>query len=173
MFQKRGLSLISMGKGEKCQIVFLKRAKANFAHFYRSFLGPVFFFFSFLIESKRQVAITRLSFIVISCLVGSVKTTLMRVGHYGQKRFTHFGSFREILQIFSGVHLFFFFFFDRIQKIGCYNQTVFYSNFVSCEKRKDDINVCGSLWQKKLYTFWQFQRNSIDLFLGPSFFLLF
>ena len=32
-----------------------------------------------------------------SILVGSAKTTLMRVGHYGGKNFTHFGSFREIL----------------------------------------------------------------------------
>ena len=40
---------------------------------------------------------TRLSFIVISCLVGSSKKTLMCVGHYGRKNFTHFGSFGEIL----------------------------------------------------------------------------
>ena len=40
---------------------------------------------------------TRLSFIVISCRVGSTKTTLMCVGHYGRKNFTHFGNFREIL----------------------------------------------------------------------------
>ena len=73
------------------------------------------------------------------------------------------------LQIF----FFFFFFGDRIQKIGCYNQIDFYSNFVSCGKRKNEINACGSLWQKKIYTIWQFRRNSIDLFLGPSFFFLF
>ena len=45
----------------------------------------------------NKVAITKLSFIVISCHVGSAKTTLMRVGHYGRKKFTHFGSFGEIL----------------------------------------------------------------------------
>ena len=66
--------------------------------FYRSFLGSVFFyFFSFKIKSKRSVAMTTLSFIVISCHVGSAKTTLMCVGHYGRKKFTHFGSFGEIL----------------------------------------------------------------------------
>ena len=62
--------------------------------------------------------------------------------------------------------------YDTIQKIGCYDQTEFYSNFLSCWKCKDNINACGSLWQKKFYTFWQFRRNSIDLFLGPSFFFL-
>ena len=40
---------------------------------------------------------TRLSFIAILCLVGSSKKTLMCVGHYGRKNFTHFGSFGEIL----------------------------------------------------------------------------
>ena len=59
------------------------------------FLGPSFFFFG--IESKREVAITKLSFRVISFHVGSTKTTLMSVGHYGRKKFTHFGSFGEIL----------------------------------------------------------------------------
>ena len=39
----------------------------------------------YMIESKRPVAMTRLSFIVILCPVGSSKTTLMRVGHYGRK----------------------------------------------------------------------------------------
>ena len=53
---------------------------------------------------------TRLSFIVISCLVGSSKKTLMCVGHYGRKNFTHFGSFGEILWIFPWVCLFLFFF---------------------------------------------------------------
>ena len=54
--------------------------------FHRSFVGSVFFFF--LIESKRYVAITRLSFIAISCRVRSTRTTLMHVGHYGRKNFT-------------------------------------------------------------------------------------
>ena len=40
---------------------------------------------------------TRLSFIAILCLVGSSKKTLMCVGHYGRKNFTHFGNFGEIL----------------------------------------------------------------------------
>ena len=85
------------------------------------------------------------------------------------------GQFCPFLQIFSWACLFFifFFFFDRIRKRGCYNQTEFYTNFVSCGKRKDDINVCGSLWSKKIYTFLQFRRNSVDLFLGPSFFFFF
>ena len=38
---------------------------------------------------------TRLSFVVISCCVGSTKMTLMHVGHYGEKNLTHFGSFEE------------------------------------------------------------------------------
>ena len=40
---------------------------------------------------------TRLSFIVIPCRVGSTKTTLICVGYFGRKKFTYFGSFREIL----------------------------------------------------------------------------
>ena len=40
---------------------------------------------------------TRLSFIVISCLVGSSKKKFMYVGHCGRKNFTHFDSFGEIL----------------------------------------------------------------------------
>ena len=51
----------------------------------------------YMIQFKRSVAMTRLSFTVIFCRVGSAKTTLMRVGHYGRKNFTHFGSFGEIL----------------------------------------------------------------------------
>ena len=78
--------------------------------FYKSFLGSIFFlYFSFMKESKRQVAMTILSFIVVLCHVGSAKTTLMHVGHYGRKNFTQFGNFEEIPQIFPWVHLFFFF----------------------------------------------------------------
>ena len=111
---------------------------------------------------------------IVSC--GNHKDDINACGSIWWKNFTQFGNFGEIPQIFSWVHLFFFFFFsfsDRIQKISCYSQTEFYSNFVSCGKRKDNNNACVSLWQKKLFTFWQFRRNSIDHFFGPSFFFSF
>ena len=146
--------------------------------FYRTLLRFVFFFFFFfLMGSKRQFAMIRLSFIVILCRVGSAKTTLMRVGHYGRKKLYAFWQFqRNSIDLFLGSSFFYYYlfiFFYRIQNIGCYDWTEFYSNFVSCGKHKDDINACGSLWQKKLNTIWQFWRNSIDLFLGLYFFFSF
>ena len=52
----------------------------------------------YMIQFKRSVAMTRLSIIVILFRVGSAKTTLMHMVHYGKKKnFTHFGSFGEIL----------------------------------------------------------------------------
>ena len=53
----------------------------------------------------------RQSFIVISCLVGSSKKTLMCVGHYGGKNFTHFGSSEKFYKSFLGFVFFIFLFF--------------------------------------------------------------
>ena len=82
-----------------------KKGKGQFCPILQIFSWAYFFFW---IESKRQVIITRLSFIVISCHVGGAKTIIMRVCLYGRKNFSHFGSFEEILYIFSWVRLFLF-----------------------------------------------------------------
>ena len=46
-FQKKGISLISLGKKEKCWIVFFKRAKANFFQYINHIVNFFFFFFLF------------------------------------------------------------------------------------------------------------------------------
>ena len=49
---------------------------------------------------------TRLSFIVISCLVGSSKKTLMCLGHYGRKNFTNFGNSEKFFRVKIGLYPF-------------------------------------------------------------------
>ena len=131
-----------------------------------------------MIESKIQVAMTILSFIIVSCHVGSAKTTLMHVGHYGRKNFTQFGSFEEILQMFSWVHLFFLFSFSFPFLIESKRQIAitrlsFIVILCHVGSTKTTLMHMGHYGGKKLYTFWLFRKNSIDLFLGPSFFILF
>ena len=114
---------------------------------------------------------TTLSFIVISCHVGSAKKKLMHVGHYGRKKFTQFGSFGEILLIFSWVRLFFFFFFSfMIESKRTIAMTRLSFMVISCRvgSAKTTLMCVGHYGKKTLYTFWLIRRNSIDLFLGPS-----
>ena len=166
----RGISLISLGKGEKLHILVVSEK------FYRSFLGSVYFlflfFFLFFYDRIQKIGCyEQTEFYSNFVLCWKRKDDIIACGSLWQKKLYTFWQFRRnSIDLFLGPS---FFIFDRIQKIGCYNQTEFYSNFVSCGKHKDDINVCGSLWQKNFAHFWQFMRNSIDLFLCSSVFFFF